>query len=116
VDALQNYLLAFRRADLSRIGWLDEHFRFYRILDLDLSYAIRARVGRVVTLGRLPIVRHRHALWEALSEGEREERSRANFGRFLKHWDHRPELARPAGLRDARRLEALGRGPASVHG
>jgi hypothetical protein len=73
---------------------LDEHFRFYRILDLDLSYAIRARVGPVVTLGDLPLVRHRHALWESLSEGDREERSRKNFGRFLKHWDHRHDLRR----------------------
>ena len=92
VDALQNYLMVFRRADLARIGPLDEHFRFYRILDLDLSYAIRERVGPVVTLGNLPIVRHRHALWESLSEGDREERSRKNFGRFLKRWDHRHDL------------------------
>ena len=42
----------------------------------------------MVSLGHLPIVRHRHALWEALSEGDREERSRKNFGRFLKRWDH----------------------------
>jgi hypothetical protein len=48
----------------------------------------------VVTLGNLPLVRHRHALWESLSEGDREERSRKNFGRFLKHWDHRHDLRR----------------------
>ena len=92
VDALQNYLMVFRRADLERIGPLDEHYRFYRILDLDLSYAIRERVGPVVSLGNLPIVRHRHALWESLADGDREERSRKNFGRFLKRWDHRRDL------------------------
>ncbi|TME34392.1 MAG: cysteine--tRNA ligase [Chloroflexi bacterium] len=94
VDALQNYLMVFRRSDLRRIGPLDEHYRFYRILDLDLSYAIRARVGRIVAFGNLPLIRHRHALWEALSEGDREERSRKNFGRFLKRWDHRHDLPR----------------------
>ena len=94
VDALQNYLMVVRRADLQRIGPLDEHYRYYRILDLDLSYAIRDRVGRVVSVGSLPLVRHRHALWEALSEGDREERSRKNFGRFLKRWDHRHDLPR----------------------
>jgi cysteinyl-tRNA synthetase len=94
VDALQNYLLAFRRADLPLIGPLDEHYRFYRILDLDLSYSIRERIGRVVSLGHLPIVRHRHALWEALSDGDREERSRKNFGRFLKRWDQGHNLER----------------------
>jgi len=94
VDALQNYLLVLRRADLPRIGPLDEHYRYYRILDLDLSYAIRERVGRILSVGGLPLVRHRHALWEALSEGDREERSRKNFGRFLKRWDHRHDLPR----------------------
>jgi cysteinyl-tRNA synthetase len=94
VDALQTYLLLFRRVDLARIGPLDEHFRFYRSLDLDLSYAIRDRIGRLLTLGDVPVVRHRHAVWESLSEGDREERSRKNFGRFLKHWDHRHDLQR----------------------
>jgi cysteinyl-tRNA synthetase len=89
VDALQNYLMVFRRSDLERIGPLDEHYRFYRILDLDLSYAIRDRIGRVLSVGGVPVVRHRHALWEALSEGDREERSRKNFARFIKRWDHR---------------------------
>src|SRR5262249_60635775 len=69
VDALQNYLLAFRRADLARVGPLDEHYRFYRILDLDLSYTIRDRVGRVVSRVHLPLLRRRHALWDAISEG-----------------------------------------------
>jgi cysteinyl-tRNA synthetase len=109
VDALQNYLMVFRRADLTRIGPLDEHFRFYRILDLDLSYAIRDRVGRLLTLDGLPLARHRHALWESLGEGDREERSRKNFGRFLKRWDHRHDLHRHA---DAAALA----GPATVHG
>ena len=81
-----------------RIGPLDEHYRFYRILDLDLSYAIRGRVGRLLPR-RTAIVRHRHALWEALSEGDREERSRKNFGRFLKRWDHRHDLTRHGRVR-----------------
>jgi cysteinyl-tRNA synthetase len=109
VDALQNYLLVLRRADLRRIGPLDEHYRFYRILDLDLSYAIRGNVGRLVSLNELPLVRHRHALWEALSEGDREERSRKNFGRFLKRWDHRHDLERHGAS-----TELVGE--ASVHG
>jgi cysteinyl-tRNA synthetase len=109
VDALQNYLLVLRRSDLNRIGPLDEHYRFYRILDLDLSYAIRDRVGRLLSLQGLPLVRHRHALWEALGEGDREERSRKNFGRFLKRWDHRHDLARHG---DSAELV----GEATVHG
>lgn len=110
VDALQNYLLLMRRSDLARVTPLDEHYRFYRILDLDLSYALRANVGRLVSLDGLPVVRHRHALWEALSEGDRAERSRKNFGRFLKRWDHRHDLARHG---DA---AALATSEAAVHG
>lgn len=94
VDALQNYLLVMRRADLGRVMPLDEHYRFYRILDLDLSYTLRADVGRLVSIDGLPVIRHRHALWEGLSDGDREERSRKNFGRFLKRWDHRHDLVR----------------------
>jgi cysteinyl-tRNA synthetase len=109
VDALQSYLLVLRRADLARIGPLDEHYRFYRILDLDLSYTIRDRAGRLESFGALPLVRHRHALWEALSEGDRQERSRKNFGRFLTRWDHRHDLARHA---EAAALV----GEAAVHG
>jgi cysteinyl-tRNA synthetase len=110
VDALQNYLMVLRRADVGRIGPLDEHFRFYRILDLDLSYALRARIGRLLNVGDVPVVRHRHALWESLSEGDREERSRKNFGRFLKRWDHRHDLARHG---DAAELATT---HAAVHG
>jgi cysteinyl-tRNA synthetase len=109
VDALQNYLLVLRRSDLERIGPLDEHYRYYRILDLDLSYAVRANVGRLLSFNNLPLVRHRHALWEALSEGDREERSRKNFGRFLKRWDHRGDLARHGEA-----VELVGE--AAVHG
>ena len=110
VDALQNYLMVFRRADLARIGPLDEHFRFYRIVDLDLSYAIRDRIGRLLTVRNVPVVRHRHALWESLSEGDREERSRKNFGRFLKRWDHRHDLTRHG---DAAELTSA---HAAIHG
>ncbi len=113
VDALQGYFLAMRRADLPRVGWLDEHYRFYRSLDLDLSYRLRDRVGRVVDLPGLPLKRHRHAIWESLSPGDRDERSRKNFGRFLKAWDHRRDLLRPtAGQEVAALLDA----PAAVHG
>jgi cysteinyl-tRNA synthetase len=110
VDALQNYLLMVRRVDLRQIMPLDEHYRFYRILDLDLSYAIRSQVGRLLTVGDLPIVRHPHALWEALSEGDREERSRKNFGRFLKRWDHRHDLSRHGDAAELATAEA------AVHG
>src|SRR3972149_6903855 len=43
VDAVEGYLMAFRRDLLSEIGLLDEKYRFYRHLDLDLSFAARTK-------------------------------------------------------------------------
>src|SRR3972149_367973 len=48
VDAVEGYLMAFRREILREIGPLDEKFRFYRHLDLDFSFAVRSRGYRAV--------------------------------------------------------------------
>ena len=41
VDAIEGYLLAFRRADYAARGPLDERFRFYRNLDIWWSLVLR---------------------------------------------------------------------------
>ena len=41
VDAIEGYLLAFRRADAATRGPLDERFRFYRNLDIWWSLVLR---------------------------------------------------------------------------
>jgi cysteinyl-tRNA synthetase len=92
VDALEGYLIAFRRERLREIGLLDEKYRFYRNLDLDLSFRLRDRGLRLRTTPDLPLVRHPHRLWESLTEEERLERSRRNFNRFLHHWGRRRDL------------------------
>jgi hypothetical protein len=85
VDALE-YLLAICRADLGRVGEFDPHFRFYRNLDIDFSYQVRAAGLGVRRVDCGPITRHVHRLWEATPEPERERLSRRNFNRFLDHW------------------------------
>ncbi|MDQ6660756.1 MAG: cysteine--tRNA ligase, partial [Chloroflexota bacterium] len=38
VDAIEGYLMAFRRELLPEVGWLDEKFRFYRLMDIYYSF------------------------------------------------------------------------------
>jgi cysteinyl-tRNA synthetase len=92
VDALEGYLIAFRRARLREVGLLDEKYRFYRNLDLDFSFRLRDRGLRLRTTPELPLARHPHRLWESLTDEERLERSRRNFNRFLHHWGGRRDL------------------------
>ncbi|MGZ6368657.1 MAG: cysteine--tRNA ligase, partial [Ktedonobacteraceae bacterium] len=37
VDAIEGYLMAFRRELLPEVGWIDERFRFYRLMDIYFS-------------------------------------------------------------------------------
>jgi cysteinyl-tRNA synthetase len=95
VDAVEGYLMAFRRDVLREAGMLDEKFRFYRHLDLDFSYAIRSRGYRAVIDTDLPVKRHDHVEWLATPPDERERLSKRNFYRFLRKWGGREEFAAP---------------------
>ena len=92
VDAVEGYLMAFRRQILQEIGLLDEKFRFYRHLDLDFSFAVRSRGYRAVVDTELPLTRHEHVDWEATPPEERERLSKRNFYRFLHKWGDRKDL------------------------
>jgi len=92
VDAIEGYVIAFRRELLRETGLLDEKFRFYRHLDLDLSLAIRSRGYRLIVDHRLPVVRHEHGDWLRTPPEERERLSKRNFYRFLHKWGHRTDL------------------------
>ena len=50
-----------------------ETFRFYRNLDLDFSFQVKAQGFRVMTDGSLPLTRHEHRQWSALGEAERDQ-------------------------------------------
>ena len=90
VDALEGYVLAFRRPQALEAGGFDRKFRFYRLADFELCYRLRHRFGgRALVVSGLPLERHQHRLWEALDEEERERRSRRNYYRFLDLWGKR---------------------------
>lgn len=99
VDAIEGYVMAFPRAALSRVGWMDPRYRFYRNLDIDFSFTLRQKgVKNAATdpdralVVDLPVVRHEHRMWESLSEEERAKRSKKNFDVFLKKWHHHTHL------------------------
>lgn len=91
VDAMEGYLMAFRRADAERVEMLDPKFRFYRNADIDFSLRFRDRGMKVVTLP-LPLERHKHREWEALAPDQRDKKSRENHARLMRRWRDRTDL------------------------
>jgi cysteinyl-tRNA synthetase len=90
-DAVEAYLMAFRRSTLQLAGGFDERFRWYRSADLEWCFRVRD-AGLRITAVPAPVVRHEHRMWEAAAPEEREEWSRRNFGRFLDRWRDRWDL------------------------
>jgi glycosyltransferase involved in cell wall biosynthesis len=91
-DAMQDYMFAFKRSLLPKVGLMRECFRFYRNLDLDFSFQVKDKGYLVVADPSLPVVKHAHKGWLALEEDEREAMSRKNFNRFLDRWRGRFDL------------------------
>jgi cysteinyl-tRNA synthetase len=92
VDAVEGYLMAFRRERLRDVGLMDEKFRFYRHLDLDYSFAFRQAGLRNRILPSLPLRRHAHSDWERTPPEERDRLSKRNFYRFLRKYGNRTDL------------------------
>jgi cysteinyl-tRNA synthetase len=102
VDAIEGYLLAFRRSDFRERGPLDEHFRFYRNLDIWWSLVVRdggegGPHRRAVALAGVPLIRHDHRGWESLPAEDRVRLSKRNFYRVLDRFRHRDDLVTHAG-------------------
>ena len=92
MDAMQAYCFAFKRSRLNDVGMMRESFRFYRNLDLDYSFHFKDSGYRIVADPSLPVRRHEHRVWSELGEGERDELSQKNYGRFLDKWGDRADL------------------------
>ena len=101
VDAIEGYALAFRRADYVARGPLDEHFAFYRNLDIWWSLVLRdqdedapdeAPPRRAVRVTGVPVLRHEHRGWTSVSEADRDRLSKKNFYRVLKRFATRRDL------------------------
>jgi cysteinyl-tRNA synthetase len=101
VDAIEGYALAFRRADYVERGPLDEHFAFYRNLDIWWSLILRDQPDdaaddepprRAVRVTGIPIERHEHRGWTSLPGDERDRLSKKNYYRILKRFATRRDL------------------------
>ena len=97
VDAVEGYLLAFRRTDAAERGPLDERFRFYRNLDIWWSLVLRdegegEEPRRAVRVPDIPATRHEHRGWGSLPEDERTRQSKRNFYRIIDRFGSRRDL------------------------
>ncbi len=101
VDAIEGYALAFRRSDYMMRGPLDEHFAFYRNLDIWWSLVLRdqaedeaegAPPRRAVRVPTTSVTRHAHRGWTSLPDDERDRASKRNFYRVLKRFATRRDL------------------------
>jgi hypothetical protein len=97
VTAVEGYAIAFRRSDAAARGPIDEHFRFYRNLDIWWSLVLRdegegspPRRARAVSI---PATRHEHRGWTSVGEAERDRLSKRNFYRIIDRFGHRRDLA-----------------------
>jgi len=97
VDAIEGYAQGFRRVDFGERGPLDEHFRFYRNLDIWWSLVLRDEgegetPRRAVSVAGLPAQRHEHRGWTSLPDEERDRQSKRNFYRIIDRFGSRRDL------------------------
>ncbi len=94
VDAVEGYLMAFRRALLPEVGWIDERFRFYRLMDIHLSFFFKTSGYRVLALPQAAVLlqKHPHREWYSLNEEERAAKSKKNYDIFRARWHHGESL------------------------
>jgi hypothetical protein len=94
VDAIEGYLMAFRRALLPEVGRIDERFRFYRLMDIYYSFFFKTSGYRVLTTPLLAerIIKHPHREWHSLSEEEQATKSKKNYDIFRARWHHGESL------------------------
>lgn len=94
VDAVEGYLMAFRRRTLREVGPAYDKFRFYRLMDIDLSLEFKKAGYRVLASQGLAarVIRHAHREWESLSAEDRATKSKKNFDLYYKRRHHSQSL------------------------
>ncbi|MCA1727091.1 MAG: hypothetical protein LC722_05400 [Actinobacteria bacterium] len=90
-DAIEGYLMAFRREVLDRGVRFDPGFRFYRSADLEFSFQVKDLGLRAVAV-EVPIERHEHRMWWTTPPEDRARWSKRNYYRFLDRWRGRADL------------------------
>ena len=101
-DAVEGYLMAFRREILNRAGFFDEKFAFYRTADIEYSFRVKDQGLRAVVVP-VPVERHEHRMWTNTPEDDRARLSKRNFYRFLERWRGRTDLTVRGGGDPSRR-------------
>jgi cysteinyl-tRNA synthetase len=95
VDAIEGYLLAFRRADYAARGPLDERFRSIGTSTSGGAWSCATKGGNAPRHGparRLPAVRHEHRGYTSLPDDERDRQSKRNFYRIIDRFGSRRDL------------------------
>ena len=91
VDAIEGYLMAFRREVIRDVGLFDEKFRWYRTADIECSFRIKDAGMRALRVD-VPVTKHEHRMYHATPEAERDRLSKRNFYRFLERFRDRYDL------------------------
>ena len=91
VDAIEGYLMAFRRETMLAAGLFDEKFRWYRTADIEYSFRVRDLDKRAMVVD-LPVTKHEHRMWFNTDPRDRARWSKKNFYRFLDRFRDRWDL------------------------
>ncbi len=91
VDAIEGYLMAFRREVLHAAGLFDEKFKWYRTADIEYSFRVKD-AGLKAVVVPVPVTRHEHRMWFNTPPDERAKWSKRNYYRFLDRFRGRFDL------------------------
>ena len=101
-DAVEGYFMAFRREMLSRAGFFDEKFKWYRTADIEYSFRVKDTGVRAIVVP-VPATKHEHRMWFNTAPQDRARLSKRNYYRFLDRWRDRWDLCvdpKPPGPHD----------------
>jgi len=90
-DAVEGYLMAFRREVLEDAGAFDEKFIWYRTADIEWSFRVKD-AGYRCEVVEAPVTKHEHRMWFETPPAERAKWYKRNFYRFLDRWRDRWDL------------------------
>jgi len=91
VDAVEGYLMAFRRDVIRDVGLFDEKFKWYRTADIECSFRVKDAGFRAVIVPA-PVTKHEHRMYHSTPAAERDRLSKRNYYRFLERFRGRFDL------------------------
>jgi cysteinyl-tRNA synthetase len=91
VDAVEGYLMAFRRDVIRDVGLFEERFKWYRTADIECSFRVKDAGLRAVIVPA-PVIKHEHRMYQSTPAPERDRLSKRNYYRFLERFRGRFDL------------------------